>query len=323
MQIFHDIRDASLTCPTVLTIGNFDGLHRGHQSILTEMKERARTRFANAAATALVTFSPHPLTVLRPEIPVRMLTTPAERLAIAAAQGIEIGVIHPFDSSTAQMGARAFVTLLKTHLALAALIVGPDFALGRGREGDLDMLRELGADYDFTVEPVETISWQRHPVRSSMIRQQLCDGNVREAAELLGRYYAVSGTVSAGDRRGRTIGIPTANLQPPTDRLLPLNGVYVTRTTVGRGDNAVRYGSVTNLGTRPTVNGSDQRLETHLFDFPAHGERAELYDVEISVEFLDRIRDEQRFDSIDALVAQIHADIATAQQILSHQNLLL
>ena len=283
MQIFDDIRSVRVAGPTYLTIGNFDGLHRGHQALLTYMQALAAQHDPNAQ-TALVTFSPHPLAVLRPETDLQLLTTPAERLRLAAAQGIDVGVIQPFDHDLAALSAREFVTLLKEKLGMIGLVVGPDFALGRNRAGDLPTLRLLGQELGYELYTIEPIDMADKAVRSSVIRHDLRMGDVRDAADLLGRAYHATGVVVEGDRRGRTIGIPTANIQTRNDKLLPADGVYATRTYIvptGEHDEASMdaatwqaYDSVSNLGVRPTVDGENHRLETHLLDFPRAGSRA-------------------------------------------------
>ncbi|CAN5552269.1 bifunctional riboflavin kinase/FAD synthetase [soil metagenome] len=325
MQIYIDIDKTTLAKPTFLTIGNFDGLHRGHQALLHQLQQlaaQATTSSATPILTGLVTFDPHPLAILRPDQPLHLLTTPRERLAQAAALGIDIGVLQTFTPEIARLDAEDFIRLLKQHLGMKALIVGPDFALGRNRSGDLNTLRALSQALDYTLHIVEPIAWSGKPVRSSIVRQALQAGNVAEATELLGRYYAITGEVVQGDQRGRQIGIPTANLQIPANKLLPANGVYATRTSVLTGDTNDPdlaphvFNSVTNLGVRPTVDGVHHRIETHLLDFPAAGQSENLYGQTLLLEFVARLRGEQRFANLAELVAQIQADIAQARQIL-------
>ncbi len=325
MQIYTDIDKTSIGSATFLTIGNFDGLHRGHQALLQQLQQlavQASPIQANPILTALVTFDPHPLAVLRPDQPLHLLTTPRERLTLAAALGIEIGVLQTFTPEIARLDARDFMRLLKNHLNMAALVVGPDFALGRNRSGDLDTLRALGQELAYTVHIVEPVTWHDKPVRSSIVRQALQQGDVAEATALLGRYYAIEGEVVQGDQRGRQIGIPTANLQVPSDKLLPTNGVYATRAYIQETDiqdptlAPIVFNSVTNLGVRPTVDGVHHRIETHILDFPAAGQSDDLYGRRLTVEFVARLRGEQRFANLTELVAQIHADIAQARQLL-------
>lgn len=320
MRTFDDIRKARLAGTTVLTIGNFDGIHRGHQALLMHMQQTARRLSAaqgQAANTAILTFDPHPVRVLRPDLPYFLLTTPMERLELAAALGITHGIIHPFTLETAQITPHAFMGLLTQHLGLAVLVVGPDFALGRNRSGDLPMLRELGQALDFRVEVIEPIALGEETVRSSRIRTLLSEGDVGGVATLLGRPYRVSGVVEHGDQRGRQVGIPTANLRTSPEKLLPADGVYVTRTLISSFDRVDAFVSATNIGIRPTVDGLHRRVEAHILDFPPPEQVDDLYGRVLAVDFLARLRGEMRFSSINELVDQIHIDIAQARALLA------
>ncbi|MBX3014345.1 MAG: bifunctional riboflavin kinase/FAD synthetase [Caldilineaceae bacterium] len=321
MQKFVDLTQMQLSGPSFVTIGNFDGLHRGHQALLRKVREAAQQAYATGAVQTLpqsgfITFDPHPLAVLRPALSHSLLTTPSERLALAEQIGIDFGVIQPFTTAIAQLEAREFIELLKRHIGLAGLVVGPDFALGRGRKGDLAALRELGQELGYTLHVMDPITWGERPVRSSTIRQALQQGDVATAADLLGRFYTIQGKVITGDQRGRLIGVPTANLQIVPHKLLPAYGVYATRSCVQLANGPCYFHSVTNLGVRPTVDGQQQRLETHLFDFPPANHSGDLYGELLSIEFIARLRDEQRFSSIDNLIAQIRLDIEHAHQLL-------
>ncbi len=321
MQQFVNIAQAALSGPSFVTIGNFDGLHRGHQALLRQVIQVGQQALATGAIhaapqSALITFDPHPLAVLRPDMPLRLLTTPQERLDLAAQLGIEYGIIQCFTPDIVQLTAREFIHLLKTHVGLAGLVVGPDFALGQGRKGDLATLRALGQEFDYTLHVIEPVVQTAKPVRSRIIRQAIAAGDTTTATDLLGRFYSVTGKVITGDQRGRQIGTPTANLQTPPDKLLPANGVYATRTHVSTlGDKRV-FNSVTNIGVRPTVNGVEQRLETHILDFPPADHTGDLYGQTLTVDFVARLRDEQRFSGLDALIAQIQLDIAQARALL-------
>lgn len=348
MLTFVNIDQADLTGPTCISIGNFDGLHRGHQALLQQMVNMAKAETAQRQQTGrldrgpmqtgLVTFDPHPLAVLRPTETHWLLTTPRERLDLAAKQGIDFGIIQQFTPEIAALSPTDFIRLLKTKLRLAILVVGPDFALGRGRTGTVDVLRALGQDLDFAVHVIEPIDWNGMSVRSSRIRAALRDGDVALTATMLGRPYQATGTVIQGDQRGRQIGIPTANIQTPANKLLPRNGVYATRVGLTVNGTTHWFDSVANLGVRPTVNGVEQRLEVHLLDFPPKAAMSQqsssladdsdslihralatgdLYGQELMVDFIARLRDEQRFSGLDALVAQIHADIAQARALFT------
>lgn len=321
MRTFEDLREAAPAGPTYLTIGNFDGLHRGHQALLAQMRALAeadpRGAQTGSAQTALLTFDPHPLAVLRPDRPPLLLTTPWERIALAALYGVDLGIMQPFTAETAGLSAREFVTLLRQHLGLAALVVGPDFALGRQRSGDIPALRVLGEELGFAVYVVEPVEWAGTPARSSVIRDLLRDGDARAAADLLGRHYSVTGEVRHGDRRGRQIGVPTANIVPETSKILPADGVYATVAHVCSPHWAYSFPSVTNVGVRPTVDGLHHRVEAHLLNFPPPELPDNLYGQTITLEFVERLRGEQRFSGLDALVAQIQKDIERARAIFT------
>jgi riboflavin kinase/FMN adenylyltransferase len=331
MQIYSDIStlsDSQITRPTVLTIGNFDGIHRGHQVLLDELQ---RVAAQLDAASGMLIFDPHPLTVLRPTQPHLLLTIPHERLHLAAALGIDIGIIQPFTHELMALEPATFMEMLVMRLKLRALVVGPDFALGRNRSGNLEVLAALGKKLGYSLHVIEPVALENHSVRSSAIRTLLSDGDVATAAALLGRAYHATGLVIHGDQRGRQIGIPTANLQIPENKLWPADGVYATRTylhDVGNnydaGNNKVDssplfnsvFNSVTNLGMRPTVGGTEHRFETHLLDFPHPGGDDNLYGQTVTVEFVARLRGEKRFNGLTELVTQIHADIAQARELL-------
>jgi len=313
MQIYTDLSALQLSRPTVLTIGNFDGIHRGHQALLRELQ-----RFASQQdmTSAILTFDPHPLAVLRPTQPLQLLTTPMERLYLASALGIEMGIIHPFTSTVAAQEPAEFMGNLVRMFNVQALVVGPDFALGRNRSGNLDVLRALGQELGYTIRIMEPVDWENQPVRSSAIRNLLNQGDVTGAANLLGRPYTASGLVVHGDHLGRQIGIPTANLQIPTNKLWPADGIYATRSYIHQRPGVNLFNSATSLGIRPTVGGTEHRFETHLLDFPEPGGSDDLYAQMVTVEFIAYLRGEEKFNSLDDLVTQIHADIAQTRALL-------
>lgn len=317
MESIFDIRTLQPAGPVAATIGNFDGIHRGHQVLLGQVVAAKQT-LGTAGRAAFITFDPHPLAVLRPQMDHRLLTTPQERVQLAGALGIDLGIIHPFTHETAAMDAAGFMRLLVDHLGLAHLVVGPDFALGRNRSGTLEVLRALGEQMGYGVTVIEPVDGVGGPVRSNRVRQLLDEGDVATAAALLDRPYHVTGVVVEGDRRGRQIGVPTANLRTPPEKLWPANGVYATRTWLHEPNGEIAaFDSATNIGVRPTVDGTRRTLETHILDFPRPGESGDLYGATITVEFMARLRGEQRFSGLDALVAQIRADVAEARERLA------
>lgn len=311
--------------PTFLTIGNFDGVHLGHQALLRGLQTEAAAH-SPPAKTALLTFDPHPLAILRPHVPLQLLTTPEERLQLLDPFGLNLGIIQPFDQALARLKPEQFMRLLVERLGLVRLVVGPDFALGRARAGTVAVLQALGTQlgYGVSVTPlVEVVAGTSGEVRSHQIRQLLRDGNVRAASQMLGRPYRVMGIVEEGERRGRTIGVPTANIRPLPQRLLPADGVYATWAYLQdeqddkQDENAgLARASVTNIGTRPTVDGRQHRVETHLLDFPGPGEPSQLYGQQVAVSFVSRLRAEQRFDSLAELLAQIRRDILATRRVL-------
>jgi len=291
---------------TWLTIGTFDGVHRGHQEIVRKLAAGAHSTESQAA---VFTFFPHPALVLGKRRDPFYLTTPDERAVLLGKLGADIVITFPFNLQTASTSAYDFMALLKQHLGLHHLIVGYDFALGKDRQGDVPTLQKIGVELGYTVEAMPPFKIEGEAVSSSRIRSALAAGDMELAALLLGRPFQVSGKVVTGDGRGRTIGIPTANLSLWAERAIPRAGVYVCQAVV----NGKVWGAVTNVGFRPTFESQPvpPRVETHLLDFIT-----EIYGQEISLNFLSRLRDEQRFPNVEALAAQIQRDIAQARQFL-------
>ncbi len=296
-----------------LTIGLFDGVHKGHQAVIRKLTAGAHSVGAPAV---VLTFHPHPAAVLRGRSGQIYLTSPDERADLLGKLGVDVVVTQAFTRSLANQTAREYVERLTQALGLRHLLIGHDFALGRNREGDLPALQRLGKEYGFTVNVVRPALIGEQIVSSSRIRAALIEeGDVRAARHLLGRPYGVLGAVVSGDGRGRTIGIPTANLDIPLDRILPRVGVYACQVCLD-GDQRP---AVANIGLRPTFTGGEAvpRLEVHLLDYAG-----DLYGRTVQVDFVARLRDEQRFATIEMLVAQIQADIAQARRILKRSHLL-
>ncbi len=289
--------------PCAVTIGVFDGVHRGHQHLVGLLLERAHQEGLAAVA---VTFNPHPRTVLRPGTAVTYLTSLEERVELLQALGLDAVAVLAFTSELAQLSARDFLSLLAEELEMKLLVVGSDFALGRNREGTVGVLRQLGRDLGFRVEVGELLTEDGEKVGSSSVRQALIAGDMEQVARLLGRPFSLRGPVVVGARRGRGIGFPTANLALGLDRALPAFGVYVTRAYVR--ENA--YPSCTNIGVRPTFDAEPRpTVETHILDLDE-----DLYGQELRVDLLHRLRGELRFDSVDGLVAQIRRDIHSTRE---------
>jgi riboflavin kinase / FMN adenylyltransferase len=291
---------------TVITIGNFDGVHLGHRSILARVVHRARELGGQSVA---VTFDPHPLKLLRPEMNLPLLNTPEQKLNLLAACGLDATVVLPFTREFAALPARDFVTdYLCRRLKAREVVIGHDYCFGRGREGNIDLLKEIGAGLGFTVQVVWAVEADNAAVSSSLIRALLRLGKVAEAQLLLGRPYGVEGEVVRGKGRGaKLLGVPTANIRP-VNELLPASGIYAVR--VRRGAEVLP--GVANIGTCPTFDNCEFSLEVHLLGFSG-----DLYGKDLGVDFIARLREERRFSSIEALAAQIHADIATARKVLA------
>ena len=291
---------------TAITIGVFDGVHRGHQAVLSDVAERAED--LGGMEQVALTFDVHPLAVIRPSQAPRMLTTVTQRIEMLDSLGMDQVGVLPF-SEIRSSSPDGFVSKVLSGAFNARLVaVGTDFRYGAERAGDLPMLRRAGLGYGFEVDAIELLEEDTGPISSTTIRSMLATGDVVEAAELLGRPYELRGEVIKGDQRGRTIGFPTANLVFGQSTALPANGVYAVRAEVlGAARDAV-----CNVGVRPTFGGEDVVVEAHVLDFDG-----DLYGSELKVWFIDRIRDEQKFDGPDALVAQIGADAGTARRLLS------
>lgn len=310
MRTYHALPNPPLNMPCNLAIGNFDGVHRGHQALLRAMIDDAR-RYGRQAG--LLTFDPHPAALLRPDRVHSYLTTVPERLEVFGGLPLDFAVAYPFTLETARTPAAGFMALVQQAVQMAALWVGPDFALGRNREGDVPALRAIGRELGYTVHTIEPHLLDGEEVRSGRIRSYLLEGDVQAAAQQLGRLYQVTGRVVAGAQRGRTIGFPTANLAVPDERLLPANGVYATWARLDddplmRGQ---RLASVTNVGVRPSFDNGQRTVETHLLAFDGN-----LYGRPLTLQFAARLRPEQRFSSVEALTAQIGRDVAAARRLL-------
>jgi riboflavin kinase / FMN adenylyltransferase len=311
MRVEYDLGRPAALGPAALTIGVFDGVHRGHQRLISRAAEIAAERGAAAAA---VTFWPPPVAVLRPDAAPPLLTTLDERLDRLADLGrLDAAVVMPFDDALSRLSPEAFLDRLDAFCRPIALIEGPDFAVGHKRAGNLAYLREAGERRGFTVETLE-VTDDGERISSSRIRALLSEGDLAGATRLLGRAYTLSGEVIEGDRRGRQLGFPTANLRLDPRKLLPARGVYAVRVRLP-GESAEVFGhlGVCNIGVRPTFGGEPRLLvEVHLLDASM-----DLYGLPLVLALVARLRDERRFSGIEELKAQIAADAAQARALLS------
>jgi riboflavin kinase/FMN adenylyltransferase len=292
---------------SVVTVGSFDGVHPGHRAVIDEIRRRAA---AAQTRCIVVTFEPHPLQVVNPHAAPQLLTPGDERLEALATTGVDRVVVLRFDRALASLPPEDFVArVLLDRLGMTELVIGHDHGFGRGRSGDETTLRALGARHGFSVDVVQAVDAGRTHVSSSRIRRAVAGGDLDTAAMLLGRRYAVSGTVVRGAGRGRTLGVPTINLGGVApQKLLPPDGVYAV-TVESRGG---RLGGMMNQGGRPTFSEAPRTLEAHLFDFAG-----DLYGEQVRLTWLTRLRDVRRFGSADDLVAQLAQDGADARAVLA------
>ncbi|MFZ2089596.1 MAG: bifunctional riboflavin kinase/FAD synthetase [Desulfobaccales bacterium] len=292
---------------TVVTVGNFDGVHLGHRAIFARVCQRARELDCEPVA---LTFDPHPAKVLNPGGDLRLLTTPAQKAALLEEAGLSV-VMLPFTREFAAIPARQFVRdYFVERLRVREVVVGHDYFFGYKREGNIDLLKQMGEALGFTVQVVWAVEVDDAVVSSSLIRAMLKLGKVREANRLLGRAYGVSGRVVAGKGRGAAVlGVPTANLTPEND-LLPASGIYAVRVL----RDGQKLPGVANIGTCPTFDNEELTLEVHILGF-----NGDLYGESLHVEFVARLREERRFPSIGELAAQIRADMAEARKVLGDQ----
>lgn len=289
----------------IVALGNFDGFHLGHQAVVGQAVARAR---AEGRPALVATFDLHPVRHFRPDTPPFRLTTLDQRERLFAAAGVDAMVVFAFDAALAALSAEAFAERLAARLQVAGVVTGEDFTFGQGKRGDVAMLAALGTAHGFTAETVGAVTLDGETVSSSRIRALLRAGDPRGAARLLTRPFAIEGTVQHGDKLGRTIGYPTANLDMGK-YLRPAYGIYAVTARLPGGR---RVQGAANLGIRPTFDPPKELLEPYFFDFSG-----DLYDQTIEVALIDYIRPEAKFDSLDALTAQMEADCAEARARLS------
>lgn len=305
MQHITRLEDANVASPTLVTIGVFDGVHRGHQSLI---KRAVATAHESNQKAVVLTFSPHPDVVLQNVTGRYYLTTAEQRAQLIGELGVDVVVSHPFDDTIRQVRARDFVENLLKHLKMKTLCVGKDFALGYQREGTIDYLSELGQTLGYEVYPIELLDADDEKISSSTIRDLLQDGKIEDANNLLGRSYSISGEVVLGDQRGRLIGFPTANTAVWNQQVLPANGVYACYVYL----NDERFMAVTNVGVRPTFDGTTITIEPHILDFDR-----DIYGETLTISFEKRLRGEQKFDGIEAVKAQIGLDAQAGRAFLA------
>ena len=305
MQHYHSLEAISLP-DSWLSIGVFDGVHRGHREIIQKLVSGAHAQHTPAV---VLTFDPHPASILVGH-EIRCLTTPDERADLLAALGVDVVITQRFTHDLSTATALEYMSRLKETLGFTRLLIGYDFALGKGREGNAARLAEIGVKLDYIVEVINALSDESGVISSTEIRKLISTGNVVEAAKLLGYTYCLSGTVIHGDGRGHRINIPTANIDYPKQKVLPANGIYACWATLG----IEKFMAATNVGFNPTFTPEKQiqSIEPHLLDF-----ERDIYGEQVKLEFVARLRDELRFTSVEALLEQIHADIDKTREILT------
>lgn len=304
MEHYHSLEELSLR-NAWLTIGVFDGVHRGHRAIIEKLVREAHK--ADSPAVVL-TFHPHPASVLTGK-EIKCLTTPDERADLFAALGVDVVITQRFTRDLSTATAHEYMSTLKRTLGLSRLLIGYDFALGKGREGNAARLTEIGSELGYSVDVVPAVSDESGVISSTEIRKLVSTGNVTEAANLLGHRYQVGGKVIHGAGRGKKINFPTANIDYPDQKVIPVNGIYACWGVLG----AERFMAATNVGFNPTFTPERKvaSVEAYLLDFDR-----DIYGEHLKLEFVARLRDELKFDSVEALVEQMHRDVKQTREIL-------
>ncbi len=308
MQIEKELAKLSPNKGMLLTIGVFDGVHLGHKHLISQLAEYAKQQ---NLLSGVVTFRQHPQEVLLPQAELPCLTPLATRIKLLKDAGVDEIIVLSFGRELAELSAHQFVSLLQKYLRMQGLIIGPDFALGKNREGNASTLRALGQDMNFTVTVIPPLMINGEVVSSTAIRNALADGDMKRVYNLVGRYFSVSGRVIPGAHRGVQLGFPTANLDIDPAQALPVDGVYATRVYIG---NHV-YESMTNIGKNPTFGSNQRTVEVHILDY--HGD---LYDQELKIDIIERLRDEKQFNTAAELKKQIAEDIKQGRAILTSRG---
>jgi len=305
MEIEQELANITPQGETLLTIGVFDGVHAGHRYLLEKLQQRAAGK---TLLSGVVTFSPHPQSVLHPNNQLPWLSSLEDRIKAFQELGINIVAVLTFTPKVAQLSAREFISLVKKQLRMRGIMVGPDFTLGQGGEGNINLLRALGREMEFTVEVIPPFTINGEVVSSTLIRRALAQCDMRKVERLMGRCFYLGGKVITSDKRGRVLGFPTANLDIKPQQALPGNGIYATIAQV----DGKQFASATNIGIRPTFGEGEKAVETHLLNY-----KGDLYGKDMRLEFVQKLRDEQRFPSSEELKVQIEKDVREVEAILA------
>jgi riboflavin kinase / FMN adenylyltransferase len=309
MQVEEELAQFTPRKDMLLTIGVFDGVHLGHRHLISKLVNLARKQ---DLLSGVVTFSPHPRELLSPKTRLSYLTTISEREHLLKNEGVDLVVTLSFTKELASLSAREFVNLLKKHLRMQGLVIGPDFALGKNREGNIDNLRTLGEGMGFSVTAVSPEKINGEVVSSTAIRNALAEGDMPKVTRLLGHPFTLQGKVTRGEHRGTGMGFPTANLDVSAKQAIPLEGVYASRAYIGKQT----YHTMTNIGRRPTFGENRERtIESYILNY-----NHDLYGKEVKIEIVQRLRAEKRFDNIEELKKQIAEDVKQGTKILDAQD---
>ncbi len=306
MSLAEDLANLSPGRDSALTIGVFDGVHRGHRHLIDALVREAR---ASGLLAGVVTFRNHPISVLRPGTQVQLLTDVAERTRLLKELGVDFVAAVEFDPALAGLSSREFLGVLASELRMRKLVVGPDFAMGRDRDGSVETLPGIASGVGSEFKAVDLITDPSGIVKSTAIRKQISDGEVTGAANLLGRNFSLTGTVGGGHERGREMGFPTANLEVRSDLIVPGDGIYATWAHLESG----RHMAATSIGLRPTFDdGENRTIEAFLLDFSE-----DIYGQTLRLEFVKRLRGEEKYDTVEALMEQIDRDVQDTRSALS------
>jgi len=308
MQVEKELARVLPKKDMLLAIGVFDGVHLGHKYLISQLTQGARQL---GLLSGVVTFRQHPQEVLSPQTKLPRLTNLAQKVALIEKEGVDVIITLSFARELAQLSARQFVSLLKKHLRMRGLIIGPDFALGHEREGNVDTLQALGQEMDFNLTVIPPIMIDEEVVSSSAIRNALAEGDMKKVHNLAGYYFSLSGQVITGAGRGKELGFPTANLDLDQEQALPLDGIYATLTYI----DGTAYQSVVNIGQRPTFGSNQRTVEVYVLDYQGN-----LYGRELTVDIIERLRGEKQFDTVQQLKKQISKDIEQSRTILNSRS---
>ncbi|MFC1989222.1 bifunctional riboflavin kinase/FAD synthetase [Chloroflexota bacterium] len=308
MLVEEELAKVSPKKDMLLTIGVFDGVHLGHKYLISQIMEQAKQQ---NLLSGVVTFRQHPLEVLSPQTRLLYLTSVTEKINLLKNEGVDAVIPLSFTRELAELSARQFASLLKKYLRMSGMVIGPDFALARNREGNVDTLNTLGQDMGFSITVIAPAMVNSEMISSTAIRDALADGDMKKASRLMGRHFSLQEKVATGAGRGSGLGFPTANLDIDSKQALPTDGVYATWAYIE--DKA--YPSMTNIGLRPTFASNERTVETYILNYHDN-----LYGREIKIDFVERLRGEKQFDTVEELKKQIYEDVKQGIAILGPQG---